>query len=202
VETPAPHWRVWLSRLVDTALAVAMIAVAAQFLPTGAPPAGPMSFYSQQQFNNYFTMIAWAVLATAILSVLCLSPLRGTPGDLVAGIRLASLNGTPLQLGQVSRRFVYNFAAVLLICLPGPLLALVVMLSAGALLQAPVATADAALIAAGAPDWLRLGIHGLSFVALGLALWHYVFKEFTLRRMRSTEPTRRDVSSKTLYVLR
>jgi uncharacterized RDD family membrane protein YckC len=202
MNTPAPHWRVWLSRLVDTTLVVALIVSAAQFLPTGAPPADAMSFYSQQQFNNYFTMVAWAVLAVAILAALGFSPLQGTPGDRVAGIRLASLDGTPLQREQIFRRFICNVAAVLLICLPGPLLALVVMLSAGALLKAPVSTADAALIAAGAPNWLRLGIHALSFVALGLALWHFVFKDFTLRRMRSTEPTTRDVSSKTIYVLR
>jgi uncharacterized RDD family membrane protein YckC len=199
---PAPHWRVWLSQLIDAALTVALISYAARFLPTGPPPVDAMSFYSQQQFNNYFTMVAWAVLAVAVCAAMTYAPWRGTPGDLVARIRLASRDGTPLRPRQIIRRFVCNAVAVLLICLPGPLLALTVLLISGLVLYAPVTTADAALIAAGAPNWLRLSIHGLSFAALGLALWHYVFKEFTLRRLRSVEPTLRDVTSNSIYVLR
>lgn len=170
------HPASWRQRTValvlDLLLLGAVLYAVGQTLPGGGPPADPMSFFTDQQFRNYFVLVGLAVVLTAASFLLVAWPrVRGTPGQYLVGLELVTLSGERPTWGQILARMTGAVVRILILALPGPIIALVIGMMVAGLLHAPFTTTDQLLIDAGVPAAWRLGLHSLSFIALAAGLW-------------------------------
>lgn len=129
-----------------------------------------MAFFTGQDFTNYFTLVVVALLATlAVFHAVRFT--RATPGQKLLGLQLVALDGRAPQPEQVNVRRNTALRNMLLIMLPGPIIALIVGGTAAAVLDIPFTTTDKLLLKLEIPKSIRYTIHGLSFLALVAAFW-------------------------------
>jgi uncharacterized RDD family membrane protein YckC len=147
----------------------------AQVLPEGPPPADSMSFFTAQDFFNYFTLVAVAVALT-VGAFQFVKVAHATPCQRLLGLRLVQIDGRPASSAQVNARLRTAIVNLLLIMLPGPVIALLAGLSVAAVLDIPFSTADQVLMKLEIPQTIRYMIHGLSFIALLLGTWKVFVK--------------------------
>jgi uncharacterized RDD family membrane protein YckC len=172
---PADWYHRLAATLVDLALLGAVVKGVAYLLPEGPPPADAMAFFSKQDFYNYFVLVGTAFFITTVGFVFVAVPaMRGTPGQIILGLRLCSLSGSEPLPHQIRRRWLSALVNVAVLAVPGPLVALLIGVGVANLLEVPFTTTDRVLVASGIPAVLRYSIHGVSFIALFAAIW-YVF---------------------------
>ncbi len=174
--TPVSFWRRAGANFADVVVAALVLMVVASFMERGPPPTG-MSFYTEQDFINYFRLLLVAFSFPFINTLLTrFGPWGGSFGQGLCGIRLVSFSGGEVSLKALVVRFIRTMFLVALITIPGPLIALIVGVLSSALLHESFTTADELLRRAGLPDLARWSIHSLSFIALLAALWFVIVR--------------------------
>jgi len=185
----APFVRRAIAHFIDLALIILVLSLLGLFLPVAPPPVDAMAFYSEQDFKNYFTLVAaWFVIATCIYLLAMFRVISCTPGMWLTGLRYVGLDGgapTPISIGK---RFIGALLYSLLILLPGPIIAVVVAMLTHAIFRTPLTTAAKMLDEIGVPDLAQLAIHSLSFMALFVGII-YVFKQLSHKDKGSSELT-------------
>jgi uncharacterized RDD family membrane protein YckC len=177
---PCRWQRRFAAFLIDLVLLGAALALIGHTLPVSPPPTQAMAFYGRQDFVNYFTLVVWALVLTSLAFAAAACTVSGaTPGQRLLGLRLVSLKGGGRVTTKVwAARWAAAMVRMLLITVPGPVIALIVGLIAGAVLSLPFQTTDAMLRAAAMPPAARWALHGLSFAALLVALWRLAVGPF------------------------
>ena len=205
----APYWRRVLAMGIDYAVGIGLLAMLWPWLPEGPPPtAYSMSLYTEQQFINYFTMVGVVCILPFINGLLIIvTSWHGTIGHLLSNIRLEPIGHSTSLLRGVVGRTLRTFFGLLFLCIPGPALALMIAFSASVLFSLPFTTGDQMLRSIGTPDWLRLGLHSLSFILLFIAAWYIIIRPIgTVLRDRLFRSdgrlTQRDYATNTTYKLR
>ena len=169
--TPATWHRRIAAQTADLGLLAASLYLIAQLLPEGPPPADAMAFFTLQDFINYFALVAAAVLLVlATFQVVKVS--FATPAQRLFRLRLTTLEGDIPTTKQVNARSRTALKNILLIMLPGPLIALFVGSVVAIILEVPFTTTDKVLVDLEIPQNIRYGIHALSFAALLAAVWY------------------------------
>ena len=158
---------------IDTIIPVSILYFISTLQKDSPPPTG-MSFYTAQQFENYFMLVVAALLLVCLNGLMMLVGKKRTVGQHILGLSLVTLDGGPATRNQIIRRVLKTLGAVLFICIPGPIIALVIAIIVGALFSVPFSTADQMIIDAGISDTVRYILHGTSYVALLAATW-FVF---------------------------
>ncbi|MEM6638591.1 MAG: RDD family protein [Pseudomonadota bacterium] len=197
----------WPRRLAALFCDYALLGIALWLIstqqPSGPPPADAMSFYTAQDFKNYFSLVGYALCLCSLAFLLVLTPLRSTLGQALFRLRLVALDGNDVTIRHVTHRWRVALATLIFIMVPGPVIALLIGAVTAAILSVPFSTSDAVLRQAGIPDALRLAAHGLSFLALILALWHGLIRRYLLvHKHRSAGLTRLDRRSESTHVAR
>ena len=167
---PATWHRRIAAQTLDLCILGLVLVLVARVLPEGPPPADSMAFFTEQDFINYFTLVVAALLLT-ILAFQISTVTRATPGQRLLNLRLSTLGGLAPSHKQVNIRLLTAIRNLLLIMLPGPVIALVVGVSVAAVLNIPFTTTDKILLRLEIPQTIRYTIHGLSFLALVAAVW-------------------------------
>jgi hypothetical protein len=184
---PADWYQRFAAMLIDLALHAAIARAVAYYLPEGPPPVDAMAFFTAQDFYNYFALVGIAFFATTVgFALVAVPAIRGTPGQVVLGLRLCSLSGGEPLPSQIKRRWLSALGNVALLAVPGPLIALLVGEGAASILEVPFTTTDRVLVVSGMPSLFRYSIHALSFAALFAALWYVVVHPAMKWRERST----------------
>lgn len=168
--TPATWNRRIAAQFLDLSLLAALLTLLAQVLPNGPPTVRSMSFFIVQDFINYFTLVAVAIVLTFV-AFQSVKATKATPGQKLLKLQLTSLDGKAPQPEQVNVRRSVAFRNILLIMLPGPIIALIVGVTVAVLLKTPFTTTDQLLLQLDIPKGIRYTIHGLSFLALMAATW-------------------------------
>ena len=171
---PANIWLRVYANVLDTFIVLSILYVISLWQEDG-PPATGMSFYTKQQFTNYFILVYIAcmlVIANGLL--MNYSPSKKTIGQLVFGLSLVRLDGHPATEKQVRSRVFRTLGAVIFICIPGPIIALIIAFVVGVIFSIPFSTGNAMLIKVGAPDALRYMLSAISYLALLCASWIYL----------------------------
>jgi hypothetical protein len=167
---PSTWHRRIAAQAIDISLLGTVLYFIARLLPDGPPPADSMSFFTKQDFINYFILVLFAVIVTTVAFQL-VKAWHATPGQYLLRMTLTTLDGDVPSPDQVNTRLRTALVNLLLIMLPGPIIALVVGVTAAALLNIPFTTADKALLKLEIPQAIRYSIHGVSFAALAAAIW-------------------------------
>ena len=172
---PAPPSRRALSACIDLVLLAVSLVFVYQLLPVSPPPVDSMAFYTEQDFRNYLSIVVLTFLNATVGFVLVAIPgLSGTPGQLALGLKLVNFEGKTPSLRQVAGRWMRAMAPIALLAIPGPLVALIVGVVVASLLHTAFTSTDLLLVRAGVSGVVSLGLHGLSFVALGLAIAYMI----------------------------
>ena len=129
-----------------------------------------MAFFTPPDFINYFTLVALALLLTFIAFQM-VKLTRATPGQQLLRLQLTTLDGAVPRSEQVGVRRRTALRNILLIMLPGPLIALAVGSAVAVVLNIPFSTTDKLLLQLEIPKGIRYTIHGLSFMVLFAAVW-------------------------------
>ncbi len=196
------HWSLRIAaQCLDLALLAALLRLVAEFLPAGPPPGDSMAFFTPQDFINYFTLVALALLLTFIAFQI-VKVTRATPGQKLLRLQLSSLNGTPPLPKQVNVRHRTAQLNMIFIMLPGPLIALAIGGAVAVKLNIPFSTADQLLMQLEIPKAIRYTIHGLSFLALFAAIWAIAIQP-AIRYFERAHGglTKLDIKSGTTHVL-
>ena len=173
---PANIWKRVFANTIDTVCALVIIYTISTFQKDSPPPTG-MSFYTQQQFENYFALVFVACLIVLLNGLLMLySPLKKTIGHLVFNLSLVSLNGETVTNKQILSRTIRTLGSVLFISIPGPVIALFIALAVGGIFSVPFSTGDRMIVDAGIPDPVRYLLHGISYLALFVATWMVIIQ--------------------------
>jgi hypothetical protein len=199
---PATWHRRIAAQTLDLCLLGLALVLLAPLLPEGPPPADSMAFFTGQDFINYFTLVAAALLLT-VLAFQIAKVTRATPGQRLLSLRLTTLGGLAPSHKQVNIRLMTAIRNLLLIMLPGPIIALLVGASVAAVLNIPFTTTDKLLLKLEIPQSIRYAIHGVSFLALLAAVWAIAFRP-TLAYFERAQGglTGLDVKSGTTHVYR
>ena len=199
--TPAPWNRRITAQLLDLSLLAALLSLLAQVLPDGPPRVRSMSFFIVQDFINYFTLVAVAILLTFVVFQ-SVKAKKATPGQKLLKLQLTTLDGKAPQPEQVNIRRSAAFRNILLIMLPGPIIALIVGVTVAVLLKTPFTTTDQLLLQLDIPKGIRYTIHGLSFLALMAATWAIAIRP-AIRYFEKSHGglTKLDMKSGTTHVL-
>ena len=123
------------ANVLDAVIVLSIVYVISLWQEDG-PPATGMSFYTMQQFTNYFILVYIAcmlVIANGLL--MRYSPSKKTIGQLVFGLSLVRLDGHPATEKQVRSRVFRTLGAVIFICIPGPIIALIIAFVVGVILR-------------------------------------------------------------------
>jgi hypothetical protein len=197
---PASWHRRIVAQTVDLALLGLVLVLIARLLPEGPPPADSMAFFTMQDFINYFVLVAVALTLT-IAAFLVVMAWRCTPGQRMLSLKLTTLGGHAPSRPQVLTRLLVALRNMLLIMLPGPIIALLVGAAAAAVLNIPFSTTDKVLMKLEIPQSIRYAIHGVSFLALFAALWAIAVRPVVSFFERANGGlTRLDVKSGTTHV--
>jgi len=184
----APFTRRATAHLCDLALLTIVLTVIGLLLPVAPPPMDSMSFYSGQDFRNYFTLVAIGLSISMVLFlVLILGWAKSTPGMWLTGLAYSGLDGKPPSASSYRRRLIRGLFYTLLILLPGPVIALLVAFLSHAVFSVPFTTAADMLDKLGIPSMAQLAIHSLSFLALFVALI-YVYKQLSHKSSDPKKP--------------
>jgi ABC-type uncharacterized transport system permease subunit len=167
---PATWARRLMAQILDLGILGLLLILLARQLPEGPPPADSMAFFTKQDFINYFLLVAVA-LALTIVAFQFMKATRATPGQMLLQLQLTALDGTEPTSAQIDTRLRTALMNILLIMLPGPIIALVVGGSVAAVLDVPFATTDKLLMKLEIPAGIRYAIHSVSFLALLAAIW-------------------------------
>jgi uncharacterized RDD family membrane protein YckC len=199
--TPAAWNRRVTAQLLDLGLLAALLTLIAKVLPYGPPPVRSMSFFTVQDFIIYFTLVAAAILLT-FFAFQSVKVTKATPGQKLLKLRLTALDGKAPRPEQVNVRRSAAFRNILLIMLPGPIIALIVGVTVAVLLNAPFTTTDKLLLQLEIPKGIRYMIHGLSFLALIAATWTIAIRP-AIRYFEKSHGglTKLDMKSGTTHVL-
>ncbi len=174
------------AHLIDLLILVAILSVVSFFLPIAAPPVDAMSFYSSQDFSNYFSLvILWLVIASIYYLLAAYKLVSCTPGMWLTSLRYAALDGGTPTSRSIGKRFKGAFWYSLLILLPGPFIALIVVFISYSFFNVPFTTAADMLDQLGVPSLTQLAIHSLSFVALYVGSV-YVFNQLTHKKDKNS----------------
>jgi hypothetical protein len=199
---PASWHRRIAAQAIDLCLLALVLYLAARILPEGPPPADSMAFFTGQDFINYFILVALALLLTTAAFQI-MKAIHATPGQRMLNLQLKTLGGQAPNHKQVNTRLITALRNILLIMLPGPIIALVVGTSVAAVLNIPFTTTDKLLLKMEIPQTIRYAIHGISFVALLAAVWAVAVRPALAYFERSRGGlTGLDVKSGTTHVYR
>jgi RDD family len=133
---PATWRRRILAQTADLSLMGMALVLVARVLPDGPPPADAMAFFTQQDFINYFSLVTLALaLTVAVFQSVVVT--HATPGQYLLKLRLVTLDGQKPSREHVNTRQTRALINMLLILLPGPVIALIVGATAAALLNIP-----------------------------------------------------------------
>ncbi|MFY7916223.1 MAG: RDD family protein [Rubrivivax sp.] len=201
---PASWRRRTAALAVDLLLLGGFLWAVAQTLPGGGPPADPMSYFSPQEFRNHFVLVGLAVMLTAASFLMVAWPLvRGTPGQYLLGLELRALSGERPSRRQILARMTGAVVRILILAVPGPIIALLIGWTVAEALHVPFTTTDQLLIDAGVPTVARFALHSLSFIALGAGLWFVVVRPVFQLLERFTEGlTLLDLTTRSTHVRR
>jgi hypothetical protein len=167
---PANWHRRIAAQALDLFLLGLVLVLIARVLPDGPPPADSMAFFTGQDFINYFSLVAFALAITvAVFQVVKVT--KATPGQRILSLRLTTLDALEPSNKQVNIRLITAIRNILIIMLPGPIIALIVGASVASLLNIPFTTTDKVLLKLEIPQAVRYTIHGVSFLALFAAVW-------------------------------
>lgn len=200
----ATRFRRFVAFMLNATILLVLLVAFARILPEAPPPANAMAFYSPQDFKNYFSLVAAALLLVTLgCAAIFLPILRATPGALLAGLQLVTFDSGPPSLPQVTRRWWSAVLSVAVLAVPGPLVALAVGVFLSMTFDLAFSTTDDILRRLQTPDLLRMSIHGLSFTLLGAALWWIAVRP-AIRMLRSPGPYVSDIDriTSTTYVPR
>ena len=165
-----------MANTIDTIFALVIIYTISTLQKDSPPPTG-MSFYTQQQFENYFALVLVACSIVLLNGLLMLySPFKKTIGQLVLNLQLVSLNGETATTKQIVSRIIRTLGSVLFICIPGPIIALFIALVIGGIFSVPFSTGDQMIVDAGISDPIRYILHAISYLALFVATWMVIIK--------------------------
>ncbi len=167
---PATWHRRIVAQTLDLCLLGLVLALFAQVLPDGPPPADSMAFFTKQDFINYFILVAVALLLT-VAAFQLVAATQATPGQRLLNLQLVTLDGQRPSRKQVNTRQKTALINMLLIMLPGPVIALVVGFTVAAMLNIPFTTTDKVLLKLEIPQGIRYAIHAVSFLALLAGVW-------------------------------
>ncbi len=179
---PAPRAMRWGARLLDTVLVTGVSGVVA-FTVMGENPFlfKGMFEYTYQQFANYFVLVGLAFLMVVLTSLAAAATgLHASPGQWVFGLQLQRWDGSEATTAQRWWRTARILLVMAVLLLPGPVIALLIGLSAAMAFATPFVTLDAVLRYR-VPDLVRYAAHAVSFVLLGWALWWVVVKVWAHR---------------------
>lgn len=167
----APFTRRATAHLLDLAIwVVALTAIGFQ-LPVAPPPVDAMSFYTAQDFRNYFTLAGIGiVLALVMFLGLIFGWVKTTPGMWLTRLEYSGLDGSVPTLTSFRKRLLRGVLYTVLILFPGPILAFVVAAISANVLRVPFTSGADMLDKLGFPPLAQLAIHSLSFVALFVGL--------------------------------
>jgi hypothetical protein len=199
--TPATWNRRITAQLLDLGLLAALLTLLAKVLPYGPPPVRSMFFFTVQDFMIYFTLVAVAIVLVFFAFQL-VKVTKATPGQKLLKLQLTALDGKAPQPEQVNIRRSAACRNILLIMLPGPIIALIVGVAVAVLLNIPFTTTDQLLLQLDIPKGLRYTIHGLSFLALLVATWAIAIRP-AIRYFEKAHGglTKLDMKSGTTHVL-
>jgi len=199
--TPATWNRRITAQLLDLSLLAALLTLIAKVLPYGPPPVRSMLFFTVQDFIFYFTLVAAAILLI-FFAFQSVKVTKATPGQKLLQLQLTTLDGKAPQSEQVNIRRSAAFQNILLIMLPGPIIALIVGVTVAVLLKTPFTTTDQLLLQLDIPKGIRYTIHGLSFLALIAATWAIAIRP-AIRYFEKSQSglTKLDMKSGTTHVL-
>ena len=158
---------------IDSIIAVSILYFISTLQKDSPPPTG-MSFYTAQQFENYFMMVLAALVLVCVNGLMMVAGKKRTIGQHILGLSLVTLEGEPATRKPIIMRVLKTLGAVLFICIPGPIIALAIALIVGGLFSVPFSTGDQMIIDAGISDAVRYLLHGISYLALLAATW-FVF---------------------------
>lgn len=200
----ATFWERMQAVIIDTAALAMLLFLTGILLPDGPPPVDAMSYFTARDFRNYFTLVALALALIAAFALIqpARGPFRRTPGQIAIGLLLVQPDGSPPTRWQLQQRVWRWGLAVLVVFVPGPVIALVVGVTAAMIAQLPFTTTDRILRDWGAPHGLRVFLNSLSFLALAVGLW-WISKRPTLAWFRRLDdkPSFLDRESGTIYVI-
>ena len=167
---PATWNRRITAQLLDLGLLAAVLVLVARILPEAPPPVDLMAFFSLQDFINYFTLVAVALMLVFV-AFRSVQSTRATPGQKLLNLQLIALDGSVPQREQVNVRRSTAIRNMLLIMLPGPIIALIIGATVAVALNIQFTTTDKLLLQLEIPKGIRYTIHGLSFLTLSVAVW-------------------------------
>jgi hypothetical protein len=199
--TPAAWNRRITAQLLDLGLLAALLTLIAKVLPYGPPPVRSMFFFTVQDFIFYFTLVAAAILLI-FFAFQSVKVTKATPGQKLLKLQLTALDGKAPQPEQVNVRRSAAYLNILLIMLPGPIIALIVGVAVALLLKTPFTTTDKLLLQLDIPKGIRYTIHGLSFLVLIAATWAIAIRP-AIRYFEKAHGglTKLDMKSGTTHVL-